>query len=44
MFYRKVGHTDLQNSSAEDQFRFMRRLYNLLPDSTEVYPGHEQYT
>jgi len=44
LFYRTVGRTDVQNSSREDQIRSVQRLYEILPDSTLVYPGHMQFT
>jgi hydroxyacylglutathione hydrolase len=44
LFYRSVGRTDIQNSSREDQIRSVQRLYEILPDSTPVYPGHGQFT
>jgi len=44
LFYRTVGRTDVQNSSREDQIRSVRRLYEILPDTTPVYPGHMQFT
>jgi hydroxyacylglutathione hydrolase len=44
LFYRTVGRTDIQHSSREDQIRSVQRLYQILPDSTPVYPGHGQFT
>jgi glyoxylase-like metal-dependent hydrolase (beta-lactamase superfamily II) len=44
LFYRTVGRTDVQNSSREDLIRSVQRLYQILPDSTPVYPGHMQFT
>lgn len=44
LFYRTVGRTDLQNSSREDLINSVRRLYELLPDDTVVYPGHGSFT
>jgi len=44
LFYRTVGRTDVQNSSREDQIKSVQRLYEILPDSTPVYPGHMQFT
>jgi hydroxyacylglutathione hydrolase len=44
LFYRTVGRTDSQNGSREDQIKSVRRLYELFPDSTTVYPGHGQST
>jgi glyoxylase-like metal-dependent hydrolase (beta-lactamase superfamily II) len=44
LFYRTVGRTDVQHSSREDQIKSVRRLYELFPDDTEVYPGHGQFT
>ena len=44
LFYRTVGRTDVQNSSRSDQIVSVRRLYSVLPDETQVYPGHGRYT
>ena len=44
LFYRTVGRTDTQNGSREDQIKSVRKLYELFPDSTIVYPGHGQFT
>lgn len=44
LFYRAVGNTDFYSASRADQIQSVRRLYNLLPDSTIVYPGHGQFT
>jgi hydroxyacylglutathione hydrolase len=44
LFYRTVGRTDTQNGSREDQIKSVRKLYELFPDSTIVYPGHKQFT
>ena len=44
LFYRSVGRVDVQNGSKEDQIKSVRRLYDLLPDETKVYPGHGQFT
>jgi len=41
---RTVGRTDVQNSSREDQIKSVRRLYELFPGETIVYPGHGQFT
>jgi len=44
LFYRSVGRTDTQHGSREAQLSTVRKLYELFPDSTLVYPGHGQYT
>ena len=44
LFYRTVGRTDTQNGSREDQIKSVRKLYELFPDKTKVYPGHGQFT
>ena len=44
LFYRSAGRTDIQNSSRVDQIKSVQRLYEILPDSTPVYPGHGQFT
>lgn len=44
LFYRSVGRTDAPGMSWEKIVESVRRLYAELPDSTVVYPGHEQLT
>ena len=45
LFYRKVGSTDKPHAGGPEQMiKSVRRLYNLLPDETKVYPGHGQFT
>lgn len=44
LFYRTVGRTDNQNGSREDLIKSVRKLYELFPDSTIVYPGHDKFT
>jgi glyoxylase-like metal-dependent hydrolase (beta-lactamase superfamily II) len=44
LFYRTVGRTDTQNGSREDQIKSVRKIYELFPDETKVYPGHGQFT
>ena len=44
LFYRSVGRTDVQNSSREAQIKSVRRLYDLFPENTAVYPGHGKFT
>jgi glyoxylase-like metal-dependent hydrolase (beta-lactamase superfamily II) len=44
LFYRSVGRIDTQNGSRPDQIKSVQRLYEILPDSTPVYPGHGQFT
>ncbi|TSA32006.1 MAG: MBL fold metallo-hydrolase [Porphyromonadaceae bacterium] len=44
LFYRTVGRTDTQNGSKEAQIKSVRKLYEIFPDSTIVYPGHGQFT
>jgi hydroxyacylglutathione hydrolase len=44
LFYRTVGRTDTQYGSREDQVKSVRKLYELFPDSTIVYPGHKKFT
>jgi glyoxylase-like metal-dependent hydrolase (beta-lactamase superfamily II) len=40
LFKGTVGRVDLLNGSREAQIQSVRHLYELLPDSTAVYPGH----
>jgi len=44
LFYRQVGRTDLLGASKKDLVKSVRRLYDELPDSTKVYPGHGEFT
>jgi hydroxyacylglutathione hydrolase len=44
LFYRTCGRTDTQYGSREDQIKSIRKLYQLFPNSTIVYPGHGQFT
>lgn len=44
LFHRLVGRTDLPTGSPEDIVKSVRRLYELLPDDTKVYPGHGEFT
>jgi hydroxyacylglutathione hydrolase len=44
LFYRSVGNLDKQTSDKEVFIKSVRELYRLFPDSTIVYPGHNQYT
>ena len=45
LFYRRVGSTDKPQSGGPEKIvKSVRRLYNLLPDETKVYPGHGQFT
>jgi hydroxyacylglutathione hydrolase len=44
LFKGTVGRVDVLDGSREAQIRSVRRLYELLPDSTEVYPGHGEPT
>lgn len=44
LFYRQVGRTDLLSGSKENIVNSVRRLYNELPDTTKVYPGHGEFT
>lgn len=44
LFHRTVGRTDMQNGSRRDLIKSVKRLYDILPDNTRVYPGHGQFT
>jgi len=44
LFYRSVGNLDFLTSNAEAFIKSVRELYRLFPDSTIVYPGHNQPT
>jgi len=42
LFYRTVGGIHYQDSSREDLIKSVRKLYEIFPDSTIIYPGHGQ--
>ena len=44
LFKGSVGRVDGLNASRDDQISSVRRLYQDLPDSTAVYPGHGEST
>ena len=44
LFYRSVGNLDFMTSNTEAFIKSVRELYRLFPDSTIVYPGHNQPT
>jgi hydroxyacylglutathione hydrolase len=44
LFYHTVGRTDVQNSSRQELIITVKRLYDVLPDKTTVYPGHGKFT
>ena len=44
LFKGSVGRVDVLHSSRSDQIESVRRLYQELPDSTIVYPGHGEST
>ena len=44
LFYRSVGNLDFLTSNTETFIKSVRELYRLFPDSTIVYPGHNQPT
>jgi glyoxylase-like metal-dependent hydrolase (beta-lactamase superfamily II) len=43
LFYRSVGTAFAQNGSKEAQIKSVRKLYEIFPDSTIIYPGHGQF-
>jgi glyoxylase-like metal-dependent hydrolase (beta-lactamase superfamily II) len=44
LLYRSVGHTGFLGGSKDELIKSVRKLYNLFPDVTIVYPGHGQFT
>jgi glyoxylase-like metal-dependent hydrolase (beta-lactamase superfamily II) len=44
LLYRSVGNLDFLTSNTEAFIKSVRGLYRLFPDSTIVYPGHNQRT
>lgn len=41
LFAESVGRTDLPTGSMSELRRSLQKLLEMLPDETEVYPGHE---
>jgi glyoxylase-like metal-dependent hydrolase (beta-lactamase superfamily II) len=44
LFYSSVGNLDFLTNNTEAFIKSVRELYRLFPDSTIVYPGHNQPT
>ncbi len=44
LFYQSVGRTDFPTSSTRELILSIRDKLFVLPDDTEVYPGHEERT
>lgn len=44
LFYRSVGNLDFLTSNTVAFIKSVRELYRIFPDSTIVYPGHNQPT
>lgn len=44
IFYESLGRTDLIGGSDEDMENSLRKIFNMLPDATEIYPGHADIT
>lgn len=44
LFQASVGRTDLPGGSSEQITDSVRKLYDMLPDDTHVYPGHGEST
>jgi hydroxyacylglutathione hydrolase len=44
LFYRTTGRTDGIGGSKSELIKSIKRVYEMLPDTTKVYPGHGQFT
>ena len=44
LFYLSAGRTDFPTGSSKDLKRSLQKIIQIFPDSTEVYPGHDQKT
>jgi glyoxylase-like metal-dependent hydrolase (beta-lactamase superfamily II) len=44
LMYRHAGRDNFQNTDPDELKRSIRKLYAMLPDSTQVYPGHGRAT
>ena len=44
LFYGSVGRTDFPGGSTAEIVRSLHRLLDMLPEETEVYPGHDSST
>lgn len=44
LFYQSIGRTDLLLSSSQDIYQSVKKLYQVFPDETIVYPGHGRPT
>ena len=44
LLYRTVGGIHNQGSSRNDLIKSVRKLYEIFPDSTIIYPGHGQFS
>ena len=40
LFRMSIGRTDFKGSSWQDMMQSLRNLVRLLPDNTDIYPGH----
>ncbi len=44
LFAGSIGRTDLPTGSMQELLRSLREKLTVLPDSTEVFPGHGEFT
>jgi len=44
LFYETIGRTDLPFSDFSEIRKSIEKMYDLLPDKTELYPGHGRTT
>ncbi len=44
LFFESIGRTDFPGGSFNEISNSIKKLYNTLPDSTPVYPGHGEAT
>jgi glyoxylase-like metal-dependent hydrolase (beta-lactamase superfamily II) len=44
LFFETIGRTDLPFSSFDDIVKSIKKMYQLLPNQTKLYPGHGRPT
>lgn len=40
IFYQSIGRTDIAEGNMKDIYNSIKRLYQLFPNETKIYPGH----
>lgn len=44
LFFQTIGRTDIPYANTEDLIKSVKKIYQLIPDQTRVYPGHGKPT